>query len=112
MTHINFFSEQQEQKNMISLSERIIITSLLCQLNVKDLTEDIIKKEDQIKDNNSISLIYDLEISNIFKNKDDEEGNSVMDELLDEVSQLLVLVGLAAWQIGDVVTGQVQVSHE
>jgi len=31
----------------------------------------------------------------------------VMDELIDEVSRLLVLVGLAARQIGDVVTGRV-----
>ena len=36
----------------------------------------------------------------------------VTDELLDEVSRLLVLVGLAARQIGDVVTGQAQVSHK
>ena len=36
----------------------------------------------------------------------------VTDEFLDEVSQLLVLVGLAAQQIRDIVTGQVQASHE
>jgi len=35
-----------------------------------------------------------------------------MDKLLDKVSQLLVLVGLAAQQIGNVVTGRVQVSHK
>jgi len=35
-----------------------------------------------------------------------------MDKLLDEVLQLLVLVGLAAQQIRDVVTGQVQASHK
>ena len=45
-------------------------------------------------------------MSDIFKDKDDEEGNSVMDEFLDKVLQLLVLVGLAAQQIRDVVTGQ------
>jgi len=35
-----------------------------------------------------------------------------MDKLINKISQLLVLVGLAARQIGDVVTGQVQASHE
>jgi len=53
-----------------------------------------------------------LEISNIFKDKDNEEGNSVTDKFLDKVSQLLVLVGLAAQQIGDVITGQAQASHK
>jgi len=36
----------------------------------------------------------------------------VTNELIDEVSQLLVLVGLAAQQIRDVVTGRAQASHE
>ena len=36
----------------------------------------------------------------------------VTDELLDEVLQLLVLVGLAAQQVGDIVTGQAQASHK
>jgi len=44
-------------------------------------------------------------MSNIFKDKNNEEGNGVMDELINKVSWLLVLVGLAAQQIGDVVTG-------
>jgi len=110
--HTNSFSKQQEYKGMISFNKRIIITSLLCQLNTEDLTGGIIKKEDQIKDNNSTPLINDLKMSDIFKDKDNEKGNGVMDELLDEVSQLLVLVGLAARQIRDVVTGQVQVSHK
>ena len=51
-------------------------------------------------------------MSNIFKDKDDEEGNSVIDKLLDKVSQLLVLVGLAVWQIGDIITGWAQASHK
>ena len=34
-----------------------------------------------------------------------------MDKLIDKVSQLLVLVGLAAQQIGDIMTGQAQASH-
>ena len=85
-THTNSFSKQQEHKGMISLSDRIIITSLLHQLNAIDLTGGIIKKEDQIKTSNSIPLIEDLEISNIFKDKDDKEGNSVINELITKIS--------------------------
>ena len=44
-------------------------------------------------------------MSDIFKDKDDKEGNGVTDKLINEVSQLLVLVGLAAQQIGDIITG-------
>ena len=72
------------------------VISLLYQLNAEDLTGDIIKKENQIKTNNSTPLIKDLKISNIFKNKNNEEGNSVIDKLIKKVLQLLVLVGLAA----------------
>ena len=36
----------------------------------------------------------------------------VTDKLIDEVSQLLVLVGLAARQIGDIITGRAQASHK
>ena len=45
VTHTNSFSEQQEQEGMISLSNRIIVTSLLCQPKAEDLTRDIIKKK-------------------------------------------------------------------
>ena len=83
--HTNSFLKQQEHKGIISLNNRITVTSLLCQLNAEDLTEDIIKKENQIETNNSTPLIKDLEISNIFKNKDNEKGNSVMNELITEV---------------------------
>ena len=105
-THTNTFSTQQKQKGMILLSKRMTVTSLLCQLNAEDLTEGIIREKDQIETNNSTPLIKDLEISNIFKDKNDEEGNGVIDELLDKVSQLLVLVGLVAQQVKDIITGQ------
>ena len=81
---------------MISLSDKMIVTSLLHWLNAKDLTKGMIRKEDQIKTNNSTPLIKDLEMSNIFKNKNNKEGNSVMDELIIEVSWLLELVAVIA----------------
>ena len=81
------------------------VTSLLHQLNAENLTGGIIKKENQIETNNSTLLIKDLKMSNIFKDKDNKEGNNVTDKFIDEVSQLLVLVGLAVQQIGDVVIG-------
>jgi len=72
------------------------VINLLHQLNAKDLTKDIIRKKDQIEINNSTPLIKDLEINNIFKDKDDEEGNSVTDKLITEISQLLELVAVIA----------------
>ena len=42
----------------------------------------------------------------IFKDKDNKEGNDVMDKLINKISWLLMLVGLAAWQIGNIMTGQ------
>ena len=53
-----------------------------------------------------------MERWNIFKDEDNEEGNNVTDKLINEVLQLLMLVGLAAQQIRDIVTGQAQASHK
>ena len=97
---------------MILLNKRMIVTSLLHQLNAENLIGGIIKKENQIKNNNSTPLIDDLEISDIFKDKDNKEGNGVTDKLINEVLQLLVQVGLAARQIRDIITGQAQASHK
>ena len=54
------------------------------------------QEKDEIKVETSTPLIKDLEMSNIFKDKDDEEGNGIIDKLIDKVSQLLLLVRLAA----------------
>jgi len=43
------------------------------------------QKEDKIEIKTSTFLIKDLEISDIFKNKNDEKGNGVTDKLIDEV---------------------------
>jgi len=61
------------------------VTSLLHWLDTEDLIGDIIKEKDQIEISNSISLIKDLEISNIFKDKNDKKGNNVINELITEV---------------------------
>ena len=45
ITHISFFSSQQEHKGMISLNKKMTVTSLLHQLNIKNLTGGIIKKK-------------------------------------------------------------------
>ena len=63
----------------------MIVTSLLHQLNAEDLTGGIIREKDQIEINNSIPLIKDLEISDIFKDKDNKEGNNITNKLLDKV---------------------------
>jgi len=71
---------------MISPNKRMIVTSLLRQLNTEDLTGDIIRKKNQIKDNNSTPLIDNLEMSDIFKDKDNKKGNDVTNKLINEVS--------------------------
>ena len=96
VTHINSFLKQQEQKGMISLSNRMTVTSLLHQLDTENLTGGIIREEDQIKTNNSTPLIKDLEMSDIFKDKNNKKGNNVIDKLIMEVSQLLELVQVIA----------------
>ena len=67
---------------MILSNNKMTVTSLLCQLNAEDLTGDIIREKDQIENNNSTPLIKDLEMSNIFKDKNDKKGNSVIDKLI------------------------------
>jgi len=84
-THTNSFLKQWEHKGMILLNNKMIVTSLLHWLNIKDLTGDIIREKDQIKTNSSIPLIKDLEMSDIFKNENNKKGNSVIDELITEV---------------------------
>ena len=79
-THTNIFSTQQEQKGMTSLSKRITITSLLHQSKTEDLIEGIIRnKKQQIKLENTTPLINDLEMQEVFKDKDGERGGSVID---------------------------------
>jgi len=79
-THTNAFSTQQEQEGMTSSSKRIIVTSLLRQSEAEDLIKGIIKnKEQQIESGNTTPLINDLEMQEVFKDKDGERGGSVID---------------------------------
>ena len=65
---------------MISFSKRITVTSLLCQSKAEDLIRDIIRnKNRQIKLGNTTPLINNLEMQDVFKDKDGERGGSVMD---------------------------------
>jgi len=52
------------------------------------------QEKDEIEIETNTPLIKDLEMSDIFKDKDDKEGNSVTNEFFNKVLQLLVLVGL------------------
>jgi len=110
-THTSFFSTQQEHNGIVLPNNQIVVTT---HAYFTDADKRGIRnqEEDKIEIETNTPLIKDLKISNIFKDKDDKEGNSVIDKLLDKVSQLLVLVGLAVWQIGDIITGQAQVSHK
>ena len=69
--------------------KRINKMSLLWHLEAVDLTGGMNNNRYQIKQNNITPLINDLEMQDIFKDKDKREGDSVID-LIGEVSQLLV----------------------
>ena len=91
VTHTNFFSTQQEHKGITLLSKRITITSLLHQSEAEDLIGGIIREEDhQIESGNTTPLINDLEMQNVFKDKDEERGDGVID-LINGLVDLLSL---------------------
>jgi len=103
VTHTNFFSTQQEHKGITSLSKRMIVTSLLWQSEAEDLIGGIIKEEDhQIELGNTTPLIDDLEMQDVFEDKDGRRGDGVMD-LINGLVELLSLetrVVWDAWQDG------------
>ena len=70
----------------------MIITSLLHQSDAEDLTGGIIREKDQIKTEDSIFLIKDLEMQDIFKDKNNKKGNNVTDELIAKLSVLLEML--------------------
>jgi len=75
------------------------ITSLLCQSEAEDLIEGIIKKKDhQIKSGNTTPLINNLEMQDVFKNKDKKRGDGVTD-LISGLVDLLSLETRAVWNI-------------
>jgi len=76
---------------MISPNKRIIITSLLQQSETEDLIKDIIREEDhQIKLGNITPLINNLEMQDVFKDKNGKRGDSVTD-LINGLADLLLL---------------------
>ena len=76
---------------MILFSKKMIITSLLHQSEAKDLIKGIIKEEDhQIELGNTTPLINNLEMQDVFKNKDEEREDSVID-LINRLVDLLLL---------------------
>jgi len=76
---------------MTSLSKRIIITNLLYQSKAEDLIRGIIKnKEQQIELGNTIPLINNLEMQEVFKDKDGERGSSITN-LINGLIDLLSL---------------------
>jgi len=97
ITHTNFFSTQQEHKGITSLNKRMTVTSLLQQSEAEDLIKSIIKKEDhQIEPGNTTPLINNLEMQDVFKDKDKERGDGVID-LINGLVDLLLLETRAVW---------------
>jgi len=96
-THTNFFSSQQEHEGITSLSKRMTVTSLLQQSKAEDLTGGIIREKDhQIELGNTTPLINNLEMQDVFKGKNKERGDGVMD-LINGLVDLLLLETRAVW---------------
>jgi len=73
------------------------VTSLLQQSETEDLIGDIIREEDhQIESGNTTPLINNLEIQDIFKDKDEKRGDSVTD-LISGLVDCLSLETKAVW---------------
>jgi len=80
VTHTNAFLTQWEQEGITSPNNRMIVTSLLQQLEAEDLIGGIIKEEDhQIELGNTTPLINNLEMQNVFKDKDEKRGDGITD---------------------------------
>jgi len=95
--YTNFFSLQQEHNSITSFNKKMIVTSLLQWSETEDLIEDIIRKKDhQIKSGNTTPLINDLEMQDVFKNKDEERGDDVTN-LISRLVDLLSLETRAVW---------------
>ena len=74
---------------MILLSKRITVTSLLHWSEAEDLIKDIIRnKEQQIELGNTTPLIDNLEMQEVFKDKDGERRGSVIDFISGLVDML------------------------
>jgi len=90
-THTNTFSAQQEHKGITSPNKRMTVTSLLHQSEAEDLIGGIIREEDhQIETGNTTPLINNLEMQDVFEDKDGERGDGVMD-LINGLVDLLSL---------------------
>ena len=76
---------------MILLSKRITVISLLCWSKAEDLIGGTIKEEDhQIELRNTTPLINDLEMQDVFEDKDEKKGDGVID-LISGLVDLLLL---------------------
>ena len=72
-------------------SKRITVTSLLCWSEAEDLIEGIVRNKDrQIESGNTTPLINDLEMQEVFEDKDKKRGGSVMD-LINRLVDVLLL---------------------
>ena len=91
ITHTNTFLTQQEQDGIILLKERMVVTSWLQQLEAENLIRGIIRNKDhQNESGNTTPLINNLEMQEVFKDKDGKRGNSVID-LINGLVDILLL---------------------
>ena len=81
--YTNPFSKQREQGPIIILVKSINITvwARRCEYKEEDALGIISKDINQINQTDIIPLVDDLEILGIFKDKDKEEGDGIIDSL-------------------------------
>jgi len=73
------------------------VTSLLCQSETEDLIKGIIREKDhQIESGNTTPLINDLEMQDVFKDKNKKRGDGVTD-LISGLVDLLSLETRTVW---------------
>jgi len=91
MTHTNTFLTQQEQDSITLLKERMVVISQLQQSETEDLIGNIIRNEDHQNElGNTTPLINNLEMQEVFKDKNGERGGSVTD-LINRLVDVLSL---------------------
>jgi len=75
----------------------MIVTSLLQQSETEDLIKGIIRKKDhQIESGNTTPLIDDLEMQDVFEDKDEKKRDGVID-LINGLVDYLSLKTRAVW---------------
>ena len=83
-THTSFFSTQQEHNGIVLPNNQIVATTYA---HFTDTNKGGIRnqKENKIEIKTGTSLIKDLKMSNIFKDKDNKKGNNIINKFINKI---------------------------